>query len=74
MSGNKCSHSEKGYGVNIFDSGIAIENCEFSENKEGGLYAKCFSKPNKYLSQEVSAFLEKYPLKLMIKDSVFTNN
>lgn len=39
MFDNKCKQSEKGYGLNIYDSGMKIENCLFQDNKEGGVYA-----------------------------------
>ena len=39
MRGNICKQNEKGYGTFIHDCGILIEDCTFSENKEGGFVA-----------------------------------
>lgn len=37
ISETKFKSSEKGYGLQIIDSGILIDNSYFAENKEGGL-------------------------------------
>jgi hypothetical protein len=50
MVGNKCRYSEKGYGFYLNDAGgFLIENCESSENKEGGFFANCIYKPSSFI-------------------------
>lgn len=74
MSGNKFKYSEEGYGSYLNDSGFHIDKCQFSENSSGGLYIDNHPKPNNPITNDVSSFLEKFPMSTIIKDCEFIGN
>jgi hypothetical protein len=52
-----------GYGLNLYDAGILVEECEFKGNEHGGIRMSCVPSKNEIpMSEDIKHFLDKFPM------------
>jgi hypothetical protein len=74
---SRCSSNDNlaGFGLNLYDTGILVDSCEFKGNEHGGIHA--FSTPlkvEKPMSEEIKYFLDRFPMVVQIRKCDITEN